>query len=190
MTVRKSVFLFGVMLVAAVLMTPTAAFAQAVIAGVAKDETGAVMPGVTVEAASPALIEKVRVVYTDAAGLYRISDLRPGQYSVTFSLAGFSTFKRDGITLSGAAVATVNGEMRVGAIEETLTVTGEAPLVDVSSTTKEQTLNKDLLDAIPTGRQVWNVGFTLPGVVLGGTDVGGQGGIQQESISVHGANNQ
>ena len=190
MTLRKSMFLVGVLFVAAVLLTPTEAFAQAAIAGVARDETGAVMPGVTVEAASPALIEKVRVVYTDASGLYRISDLRPGQYSVTFSLAGFSTFKRDGITLSGAAVATVNGEMRVGAIEETLTVTGEAPLVDVPSTTKEQVLNKDLLEAIPTGRQVWTSASRCRASRLNGTDVGGAGGIQQERIAVHGAGSQ
>ena len=185
----RLVVLFGAMAVLGVAVVPTEVFAQAAIAGVARDETGAVLPGVSVEAASPALIEKTRVVYTDGEGVYRITDLRPGRYTVTFILQGFQTFRRDGVTLSGNAVATVNGEMRLGAIEETLTVTGEAPLVDVASTTKEQVLTRELLETIPTGRQIWTVGFTLPGVTLNGTDVGGSGGIQQTRIGVHGASN-
>src|SRR5688572_5018590 len=106
---------------------PSAAFAQAAITGVVKDASGAVLPGVTVEAASPVLIEKVRSVATDASGQYRIVDLRPGAYTLTFSLPGFSTVKREGIELSGTFVATVNADLRVGSLEETITVTGETP---------------------------------------------------------------
>ena len=117
------------------MLVPSMAYAQASIAGVVRDTSGAVLPGVTVEAASPALIEKVRTVVTDGAGQYRIVELRPGTYTVTFTLPGFNTVKRDGIELPGTFIATVNAEMRVGALEETITVTGAAPVVDVQSAT-------------------------------------------------------
>ena len=171
-----------------VLLLPAFASAQSSIAGVVKDDTGAVLPGVTVEAASPALIEKTRSVISDASGQFKIVDLRPGAYSVTFTLQGFSTYRRDGITLVGNATATVNGEMKVGSIEENITVTGEAPLVDVQNASRSQVVNRELLDTVPTGGQVWQVGFTLPGVVqVGRSDVGGAGGIQQTRMSAHGA---
>jgi hypothetical protein len=177
-----------VVVVAIVLLAPAIGFAQSSIAGVARDESGAVLPGVTVEASSSALIEKVRTVVTDEQGVYRIVDLRPGTYLVTFALQGFNTFRREGILLEGGAIVTVNGDMKVGSIEESITVTGEAPIVDTQSTVREQVLNRDLLDAIPTSRQVWTVGYTLPGVTLNGVDVGGAGGIQQERMGIHGAN--
>src|SRR5262250_1260557 len=111
------------------LAVPAAAYAQgsASITGVVRDTSGAVLPGVTVEAASPVLIEKVRTVVSDGGGVYRIVDLRPGVYSVTFTLPGFSGVKRDGVELAGAFTATINAELKVGAQEETITVTGEAP---------------------------------------------------------------
>ena len=108
------------------------------------------LPGVTVEAASPVLIEKVRSVVTDDTGQYRIVDLRPGTYSVTFTLPGFSTVRREGIELTGTFVATVNADLKVGALEETITVTGETPIVDVQSARAQQTVSKDILAAIPT----------------------------------------
>ena len=145
------------------------------------------LPGVTVEAASPALIERTRSVVSDGQGQFKIVDLRPGVYTVTFSLQGFSTFKRDGITLQASTVATVNGEMKVGALEETITVTGEAPLVDVQSSVQQQIVNRDLLDALPSGRMMWNVGASLPGIVASGQDVGGAAGIQQIRITAHGS---
>ena len=114
-------------LLAWVVLLPAAALAQAVIAGTVKDSSGAVLPGVTVEAASPALIEKVRTAVTDGTGQYRIEDLRPGTYTVTFTLQGFSTFKREGIELTGSFTATINAELKVGALAETITVTGETP---------------------------------------------------------------
>src|SRR5207302_756817 len=102
-------------------------------AGVGKDTTGAVLPGVTVEASSPALIEKVRTVVSDASGQYKVIDLRPGTYSVTFTLPGFSTVKRDGIELTAGFTATVNGELRVGRVEENVTVSGQSPVVDTQN---------------------------------------------------------
>ena len=170
-------------------VVPTAAFAQGSIAGVVADETGGVLPGVTVEASSPALIEQVRVVFSDGDGNYRISDLRPGLYTVTFTLPGFNVFIRDEIVLEGNAVISVNGDMQLGALEESITVTGESAIVDVQSSSKEQVLTEELLNTIPTGRQAWNVGYTLPGVTLNrpGRVVGGAGGIQQVRMGVHGA---
>src|SRR5205814_6692025 len=154
MTVQRIARLVAV--VGCLVLLPALAWAQAtagIIAGVVKDSSGAVMPGVTVEAASPALIEKVRSVVSDSQGLYRIVDLRPGTYTVTFTLGGFSTFKRDGIELTTGFTATVNGEMKVGALEETITVTGESPVVDTQNVQQQTTLSRDILDAIPTSRR-------------------------------------
>src|SRR5216110_147732 len=120
----RGVLRLALLAVAAVVLVPMAAYAQATVAGVVKDTSGAVLPGVTVEVASPALIEKTRSTVTDGAGLYQIIQLPPGGYSVTFSLSGFSTYKRDGLDLSGNFVATINADMKVGAVAETITVTG------------------------------------------------------------------
>src|SRR5207249_6228992 len=147
-------------------MISSTAYAQGSITGVIKDPSGAVLPGVTVEAASPALIEKVRSVVSDGTGQYRIQDLRPGTYTVTFTLPGFSTVKRDGIELSGAFTATVNADMRVGAVEETVTVTGETPIVDIQNTVREKSLTHEVIDAIPTGRLAQNLAVLLPGVTI------------------------
>src|SRR6202171_482838 len=132
------------------LLLPAAAYAQAAITGVARDASGGVLPGVTVEAASPVLIEKVRSVVTDGTGQFRIVDLRPGTYSVTFTLSGLTTAKREGIELTGSFTATVNAELRVGTIAETITVTGQTPVVDVQGVTQQRVLNADALAALPT----------------------------------------
>ena len=157
------------------LLLPSSAFAQAAITGVVRDTSGGVLPGVTVEAASPALIEKVRSVVSDDTGQYRIVDLRPGTYSVTFTLPGFSTVRREGIELSGAFVATVNGDLKVGALEETITVTGETPIVDVQSARVQTTVSKDILAAIPTSRNAGAVTSLIPGM-SGNGDNGNSGG--------------
>src|SRR2546427_10261510 len=115
------------------LLSPAASAQQATasgIAGVVRDASGGVLPGVTVEASSPALIEKVRTVVTDGEGRYNVVDLRPGPYTVTFTLPGFTTVRREGIALTAGFTATVNAELRVGALEETITATGASPLVD------------------------------------------------------------
>ena len=121
--------------VAWMMFAPPSALAQGgtpgAIAGVARDATGGVLPGVTVEASSPALIEKVRSAITDEQGQYRITDLRPGMYAVTFTLPGFSTIRRENIEITAAFTANVNAEMRVGGLEETITVSGAGPTVDV-----------------------------------------------------------
>ena len=158
------------------------------IAGVARDTSGAVLPGVTVEAASPALIEKVRTVVTDGQGLYRIVDLRPGPYTVTFTLPGFSTFKREGIELAAGTTATVNAEMKVGALEETITVSGEAPVVDTQTVREQTTLSRGTLDAIPGTGRPSQLTFLLPAATSSATDftVGGVSDRVQTSFSLHG----
>ena len=140
-------------LLLALVAIPAVTYAQeAALSGTVTDATGAVLPGVSVEVASPALIEKVRSAVTDGTGQYRVEDLRPGLYTVTFTLQGFNSFRREGIELTGQFTATINGELKVGAVSETVTVTGESPIVDIQSARREMTLNNDVLKAIPTAR--------------------------------------
>src|SRR5688572_5856201 len=134
-----------VMALACLVLVPTIALAQSAITGVVRDTSGAVLPGVTVEAASDVLIEKVKSVVTDGEGIYRIVDLRPGVYSVTFSLPGFQTLKRDGLQLPSEFTMTINGDMKVGALEETITVSGDAPVVDVTTAVHTQVLNREAM---------------------------------------------
>ena len=172
---------------AGAMLLSSVAYAQSAIVGVVKDTSGAAMPGVTVEAASPVLIEKVKSAVTDSDGSYRITDLRPGTYTVTFSLTGFNTFKRDALELRSEFTATLNAEMSVGSLQETITVTGASPIVDVSSTTKSQVLDRETLDAIPTGRTIQGMGQLITGVSLNSPDVGGSRAMQQTYMSGHGA---
>lgn len=172
--------------IACFVLAPAAAYAQASIAGVVRDASGAVLPGVTVEAASPALIERVRSVVTDGSGQYKVVDLRPGTYGVTFTLPGFSVVKREGIELAGSFTASVNADLRVGALEETITVTGESPVVDIQSVTQERVLDKEILDTIPVGRNQHNVANLIPGMV-GPLDYGGTNNLNLNTLSVHGS---
>src|ERR1700716_74801 len=135
----KAVFI----LTAAVLL-PSLAFAQGTLTGTVRDESGGVLPGVTVDASSPALIEKVRTAITDGAGQYRITGLNPGTYSLTFMLAGFNVVRRQGLELGGTATLTIPIEMRVGALAETITVTGETPVVDVQTVQRQAVLSADV----------------------------------------------
>ncbi len=171
---------------AGAMLLSTAAYAQSAIVGVVKDESGAAMPGVTVEAASDVLIEKVKSAITDGDGAYRIADLRPGTYTVTFSLTGFKTTKRDGLQLPSEFTATVNAELGVGSLEETITVTGSSPVVDVTSTAKASVLNREAIDLIPTGRSIQGLGQLVVGVSLNLPDTGGARAMQQTYMSTHG----
>ena len=141
-------FMHAMIASVSLVVVPATAYAQASIAGSVRDSYGAVLPGVTVEASSSVLIEKTRSVATDGAGQYTIVDLRPGTYTVTFTLPGFSTVKREGIELTGSIVGTVNAELKVGAVSETVTVTGETPVVDVRSSRNQRTLESELIASI------------------------------------------
>jgi hypothetical protein len=146
------------------LFLPAAAWAQATIAGEVRDTSGGVLPGVTVEAASPALIEKVRNATTDNNGRYRIEDLRPGIYSVTFTLAGFTIVRREAVAVGGTGVISIDAELRVGGVQETITVTGETPVVDVASTKREITLDNETMRALPSVRSYSYLLTTVPGL--------------------------
>src|SRR5438105_2789666 len=187
--------------VTALFLFPAQARAQASIAGVVKDASGAVLPGVTVEAASPVLIEKTRSTVTDGAGQYRIINLLPGTYTVTFSLAGFSAIKRADIELTGAFTATINADMKVGGVSETITVSGETPIVDTQSIRRQTTISNELMTAIPTARSWAATALLIPGIVTigaGPTDIqvtpqmtvfGGAGGRSNEGrMQVDGLN--
>ena len=181
------------LIVVGLLILPIAAEAQvlASIAGVVRDASGAVLPGVTVEAASPALVEKVRVVTTDDTGQYRIEALRPGAYTVTFTLPGFSTVRRDGIELTGSFTANVSVQLSVGALEETITVTGQSPVVDVQNTVQQRVVDRAVIDTVPAGREVMNIAAsTVPGLASSDPDVGGSNpnrGPATLALSIHGS---
>src|SRR6187549_1446729 len=168
---RKFVVRTFLLVVASLVLVPALARAQSVFTGTVKDTSGAVIPGVTVEAASPVLIEKVKSTITDENGLYRIVDLRPGTYSITFTLPGFKTFKRDGLVLAAEFNATVNGEMAVGTLEETVTVTGESPMVDVQSARRQRTLDSDLVQSLPTAKGYAGLMVLIPSMVQSGGGV-------------------
>jgi hypothetical protein len=180
---------------------PASSYAQASITGVVKDASGAVLPGVTVEASSPALIEKTRSAVTDGSGQYRIVDLRAGTYDVTFTLTGFSTVKREAIELTGSFTATVNADLKVGTVQETITVTGETPIVDTQSVRRQVTVSNDVISAMPAARSYAGVMMLIPATTTqagGNLDIqvtpgmlvfGGSGGRNNEArIQVDGLN--
>ncbi len=181
----------SLLVLALALLMPRLAMAQATgtIAGTVKDTSGAVLPGVSVEASSPALIEKVRAVTTDASGNYKIVDLRPGTYTVTVTLPGFSTFKREGLELSAGFTANVSAELKVGSLEETVTVTGATPIVDVQNARSQQVLRNETLNNLPTGAKnlMAFAAMTLGAVTSSrANDVGGDKGEQATGIVLHG----
>lgn len=156
------------------------------IAGIVKDESGAGMPGVTVEASSPALIERIKTAVTNASGEYEIVDLRPGTYSVTFTLPGFKTMRNEAVELTSSFTATVNATLEVGGVEETITVTGESPLVDIRSSVSGRALNQELLANVPVARNVYQIGLMMPGATTTAPDVGGNQTAQITNLRVHG----
>jgi hypothetical protein len=183
-------------LAALFLATPAVASAQTdagSIAGTVRDSTGSVLPGVTVEASSPVLIERVRTVQTNGEGQYKIIELRPGTYTVSFTLQGFNAVRREGIELTSGFTATINADLKVGNVSETITVTGESPLIDVQNTKQQVVLTRDVIDAVPTGKSFQNLGVLIPGIVggqvVGSTvsqDVGGQSGQNFMTMAIHG----
>lgn len=173
----------------AVLVVPAASFAQSAIAGAVTDATGGVLPGVTVEAASDALIGGTRSTVSDGNGRYRIADLRPGTYKVTFTLTGFSTFVREEVVLEANFTAPINAQLRVGGVQETITVSGATPVVDLQSTQSRTVLTRDQVDALPTGRSYQTIAATVPALssqLAGRFDVGGTTQMWQGTLVAYG----
>jgi len=150
----------------AVLLLPSSAFAQATLTGTVRDPAGAALPGVTVEASSPALIEKVRTAVTDDTGQYRIIDLRPGEYKLSFSLQGFNTVIRESVQVSGTQIVTIPVEMKLGGVEEKITVTGETPVIDVQSARRDVVLDAEVIETIPAARAVGSLLNATPGLFV------------------------
>jgi len=155
----------------AVLLLPASVFAQASLTGTVRDVSGGVLPGVTVEASSPALIEKARTAVTDDSGQYRIIDLRAGTYTLSFSLPGFTAVRRENIELAGSQTLTIPIEMRVGALQETITVTGETPVVDVQSARREVVIDRELVQTIPASRAAGALLNATPGLTVDGNGI-------------------
>jgi hypothetical protein len=183
---RNRVLILVLLGVTGLILRPESASAQSTIAGLVTDATGGILPGVTVEAASPALIEKVRTAVTDGQGRYSIVDLRPGVYTVTFALPGFSTVRREGIEVASNVSVPINAEMRVGAVEETVTVSGQTPVVDIQTVAQRQVLARDTLDSIPTSRNFQQIGSLVPGVKMSAPDVGMANSMNMTTLSGHG----
>jgi len=171
--------------VACVLLFPAQALAQASLAGVVRDNTGAVLPGVTVEATSPVLIEKSRTAVTDGSGQYRITDLLPGTYSLSFTLSGFNVTKRDNVEVRGSGVIPINADLRIGALQETITVTGESPLVDTQSTRRETVLTSETLQTLPATRTYGALLNAIPGL---STNTGSLGAMAAPDMTFFTAN--
>ena len=167
---------------AVLLLAPAAAVAQSSIAGTVTDDTGGVLPGVTVEASSDVLIEGSRVVFTDGTGAYNIIDLRPGEYTVVFTLPGFGTLVRDQLILGADVTLPIDVQMSVGSVEETITVSGETPVVDVQQVQRIEVMTRETQEAIPTGRSMWSYALLIPGVKVHKPDVGGTAGVQQSEM--------
>jgi len=181
----KFAALIGLTLTIALL--PGAVLAQSSIAGGVTDGTGGVLPGVTVEATSEALIEGVRTGFTDGQGRYTIIDLRPGVYTVTFTLAGFSTLAREDIEVIAGATVPIDGQLAVGSLQETITVSGATPVVDVQQATQRAVIDRETLDALPSNRTTHTVGMVIPGMKMTGSMVGGAGNtIVQQYITARG----
>src|SRR6266478_3963156 len=168
--------------VAGLALLPVLASAQSSISGVVRDTSGAVMPNVTVEGLSPALIEKSRTVTTDHAGRYTVADIRPGIYTMIFTLAGFKTVERTGIEVPSNVSVPVNAELGVGPVGQTVTVEAEAPMVDVQNAARTQVLSREIMDVIPSSHTFQQLGGLVPGVRLTTPDVGGSQQMEQTYI--------
>ncbi len=179
-----------ILLAAGTLILPASLVAQnlGAIVGVVRDPSGIVVPGVLVEASSPALIEGSRSATTGGNGEFRIVDLRPGDYTVTFTHEGFRTIRRENLSLGASFSLTVNETLVVGQTAQQLTVTEAPPVVDVQNSLLEKEMDRATLNAIPTGRDPFAVGQIIPGVSTATPDVGGTGGMQQPTLQVHGSN--
>src|SRR5687767_14654437 len=162
------------------------------IAGSVSDATGALLPGVTIEVSGAALLEKSRMVVSDSAGQYKVVSLPPGTYDVRFALAGFSAVRREGVELTTGFTATINAKMRIGAVEETVVVTGQSPVVDIQSSSKPVVITRDIVDALPTGKNYFELATLIPGVQLmyganAGTGMGGSVGTDTSTkLASHG----
>ncbi len=179
----------GMALLLWLMAAPAAAQQTGILLGDVRDPQGGMLPGVTITVSGEALIGGPRTIVSGETGAYQVPTLPPGTYTVTYELTGFSPLRREGIIVQVARTTRVDVDLSVGSLQETVTVSGESPLVDVSSTVTQTNITKDLYEAIPTGRNPWVMAGLVPGVVTGRLDVGGTEGAQQYNIEAFGSAN-
>jgi Carboxypeptidase regulatory-like domain len=175
------------MLLAAIASTSALAQQTGTLAGVVRDAQAGVLPGVTVTVTSPALIGGAQTAVSGATGTYQFATLPPGEYVVSYELTGFTPMKREGVVVQVARTTRLDVELTVGNLQETITVSGESPVVDTSSTVTQTNITRELYDAIPTGRNPWVMAGLVPGVITGRLDVGGTEGMQQYNLEAFGS---
>ena len=158
------------------------------ITGVVSDTTGAILPGATVSLSGEKLIGGTQSRTTDPTGAYRFDRLPPGSYNLKFEMPGFKTVRREGIVVNASFVATVSPKLEVGEMNETVSVTGESPTVDIRSNVQQTAMGQEILEGVPTGRDPWSLAKIIPGVQISTYDVGGTQSYQQSSLSAHGSN--
>jgi len=172
------------------LVSVSAAFAQSVssgtIEGTVKDESGSVLPGVTVTITSPALQVGQVVQVSDTAGNYKFVDLPAGTYRLSAELPGFASLIREDLRLTVGFNARIDLTLKVGALEESVTVSGQSPVVDVTNTAGSVAFTKEVLDSIPRGRDLQNIFAMAPGVTQAVADVGGSTMAQRQNLSSYG----
>ncbi len=185
-----------VAVLAVCLLASTHAFAQGggasttgSINGKVADSSGGVLPGVTVSATSPSSMG-VQSSVTDTGGNYRFPALPPGTYTVTFELPGFNTLKRENIQISMGFTATINVELAVASLQETVTVTGDSPVIDTSNTRVQQNFKLEALQEIPNSRDLWSLLAVTPSVTMGRIDVGGNRAGTQTGYTAYGFSGQ
>lgn len=187
---RVSPQLYWCLAVLLLLGSPGVALAQLVtgtITGAVTDDSGGLMPGVAISVSSENLIGGAQTQTSDERGAFRFDNLPPGVYTVKFELEGFNAVIRTDIRISSAVIATVDAKLQVGDLKEAITVSGGAPVVDTRSNVQQTVFDQELLEGVPTGRDVWSVGKLIPGVNVGTYDVGGTQGMQQSAMSAHGS---
>ena len=171
------------------ILTASAASAQqtGTLSGTVRDAQGGVLPGASITVTGRALIGAGRTAVSSESGLYQVSGLPPGEYMVSVELTGFTAVKRDAVQIQVNRTTRLDVELGVGALQETVTVSGSTPVVDVSSTVTQTNISRDLYESIPTGRNPWVMAGLVPGVVTGRLDVGGTEGMQQYNLEAFGS---
>lgn len=183
--IRTAILLLGICLLADAHLL--AQITTGSITGLVTDNTGAIMPGVTVSLTGQRVMGK-QVQVTDSRGNYRFDRLPPGSYDLKFEMDGFNALNRQGIVVSATFTATVNVQLQVGNIAETVTVAGSAPAVDTRSNVQQTVMSQDILEGIPTGRDPWSVAKLIPGLTVSRYDVGGTQGMSAATMTAHGSN--
>jgi len=159
------------------------------INGTVQDHTGAVLPGVTITASGPAIMG-VQTGVTNAQGQYRFPALPPGTYQLRYELSGFSTFVREGIAVSVGFAATIDVQLKLATLAETVTVTGQSPVVDTQNSNVQTNFTQEIIKSLPNARDLWALIAVAPGTMMSSFDVGGSRAGTQTGYAAYGRGDQ